>query len=457
MRNPTPDRLESPPAAPVGHYRWVVCGLLFLATTINYIDRQVISLLKPTLSAEYNWTETDYSYIIFNFTLAYAIGLVVVGRVIDKLGTKLGYALAIIFWSIAAMAHALAPSYGGPLIPSLALDSKTGFTFVTLAGAVAGFSLARFGLGLGEAGNFPASIKAVAEWFPKRERALATGVFNSGTNVGALVAPLVVPWVTINWGWRWAFLITGALGFLWLALWWWVYQHPRDQTRLSREELAYIESDPIEPTTSVPWLQLLRHRQTWAFAVGKFMTDPVWWLYLYWVPDFLHRTHGINLQASALPIFVIYQIATIGSVAGGWLPARLLARGWSLNAARKTAMLVPALCVLPIVFAAGAANLWVAVLLIGIAASAHQAWSANIFTFSSDMFPKRAVASVVGIGGMSGAIGGMLIALVVGQILQRTGSYVPVFLVAGCAYLAALAIIQLLVPVIRPVQIDAID
>jgi len=221
VANPTPDRLESPPAAPVGRYRWVVCGLLFLATTINYIDRQVISLLKPTLSAEYNWTETDYSYIIFNFTLAYAIGLVVVGRVIDKLGTKLGYALAIIFWSIAAMAHALAPSYGGPLIPSLALDSKTGFTFVTLAGAVAGFSLARFGLGLGEAGNFPASIKAVAEWFPKRERALATGVFNSGTNVGALVAPLVVPWVTINWGWRWAFLITGALGFLWLALWWW--------------------------------------------------------------------------------------------------------------------------------------------------------------------------------------------------------------------------------------------
>ena len=246
---------------------------------------------------------------------------------IDRLGTKLGYALAIVFWSIAAMAHAFGPSYSGPLIPSLALDAKTGFTFVTLGGAVAGFSLARFGLGLGEAGNFPASIKAVAEWFPKRERALATGVFNSGTNVGALVAPLVVPWVTINWGWRWAFLITGALGFLWLALWWWVYQHPRDQPRLSREELAYIESDPIEPTTSVPWLQLLRHRQTWAFAVGKFMTDPVWWLYLYWVPDFLHRTHGINLQASALPIFVIYQIATIGSVAGGWLPARLLARG----------------------------------------------------------------------------------------------------------------------------------
>jgi MFS transporter, ACS family, hexuronate transporter len=443
-----------PPSVRVGRYRWVICALLFIATTINYIDRQVISLLKPTLSAEFAWSEVDYSYIIFNFTLAYAIGLLVVGRVIDWLGTKLGYALAIVFWSIAAMAHAFGDRYTGPAIPSLALDAKTGFAFVTLAGSVAGFSLARFALGLGEAGNFPASIKAVAEWFPKKERALATGLFNSGTNVGALIAPLVVPWMTLAWGWPSAFVVTGALGFLWLILWWAVYESPRDHPRVTPEELAYIERDPIEPTTRVPWASLLRHRQAWAFAIGKFMTDPVWWLYLYWVPDFLHSKHGITLAGSALPIFVIYQIATVGSVAGGWLPARLIGRGWSLNAARKTAMLIPAVCVLPIIAAARVSNVWVAVVLIGVAAASHQAWSANIFTFSSDMFPKRAIGSIVGIGGMAGAIGGMLIALVVGQILQHTGNYVLVFLIAGFAYLAALGIIHLLVPVIRPVSLD---
>jgi ACS family hexuronate transporter-like MFS transporter len=445
---------KTTPIAPAGRYRWVICGLLFLATTINYIDRQVISLLGPTLSAQFGWSDLDYSYIIFNFTLAYAIGLLVVGNVIDRLGTKLGFALAIVFWSIAAIAHAVAHFYSGPSVPSLTLDATTGFAFVTLAGSVAGFSLARFALGLGEAGNFPASIKAVAEWFPKRERALATGIFNSGTNVGALVAPLAVPWITVVWGWEWAFIITGALGFLWLIVWLATYHSPQQHPRVSPAELAYIESDPIEPVTPVAWSRLLPHRQTWAFAVGKFMTDPIWWLYLYWVPDFLHRVHHIDLKGSALPIFVIYQIATVGSVLGGWLPARLLARGWSLNAARKTAMLVPAICVLPIVIAPRVSHMWFAVLLIGIAAAAHQAWSANIFTFSSDMFPKRAVGSVVGIGGMAGAVGGMLIALVVGQILERTGSYVPVFLMAGLAYLLALAAIQILVPTIKPVRID---
>jgi len=348
----------------------------------------------------------------------------------------------------------VAHSYTGPTIPAVALDEKTGFTIVSLAGSVAGFSLARFALGLGEAGNFPASIKAVAEWFPRKELAFATGIFNSGTNIGALIAPLAVPWITLTWGWEWAFIATGALGFLWLVAWLAMYRSPREHPRLSAAELAYIESDPIEAVTPVPWARLLPHRQTWAFAVGKFMTDPVWWLYLYWVPDFLHRVHHIDLKGSALPIFVIYQIATIGSVAGGWLPARLLERGWSLNAARKTAMLVPAICVLPIMLAPLVSNLWGACVLIGIAASAHQAWSANIFTFSSDMFPKRAVGSVVGIGGMAGAVGGMLISLVVGKVLQTTGSYVPIFLMAGLAYLIALGLIHLLVPTIKQVTLS---
>jgi ACS family hexuronate transporter-like MFS transporter len=442
------------PSARAGSFRWVICGLLFLATTINYVDRQVVALLAPTLSGLFHWTDVDYSYIVFNFTLAYAIGLLVMGRVMDWLGTKTGFALAIVAWSVAAIAHALAHRYTGPSIPALSLDEKTGFTIVSLAGSVAGFSLARFALGLGEAGNFPASIKAVAEWFPRKERALATGLFNSGTNVGALIAPLTVPWITLTWGWEWAFIATGALGFLWLLLWLAMYHPPREHPRLSAEELAYIESDPAEAVTKVPWARLLPHRQTWAFAVGKFMTDPIWWLYLYWVPDFLHRVHHIDLKGSALPIFVIYQIATIGSVAGGWLPARLLERGWSLNAARKTAMLIPAICVLPIMFAPFVSNLWAAVVLIGIAASAHQAWSANIFTFSSDMFPKRAVGSVVGIGGMAGSVGGMFISLVVGQVLQTTGSYVPIFLMAGLAYLTALGLIQLLVPTIKPVALS---
>ena len=440
---------------PAGRYRWVICSLLFFATTINYIDRQVVSLLGPTLSAEFGWSDLDYSHIIFNFTLAYAIGLLAVGPLIDRLGTKLGFALAIAFWSLAAIGHAVAHLYNGPAIPSIDISASTGFAFVSLVGTVAGFSLARFALALGEAGNFPASIKATAEWFPKKERALATGVFNSGTNVGALVAPLVVPWITLTWGWSWAFIITGALGFLWLAVWLLVYRPPREHPSLSKAELDYIESDPVESVQPIAWSRLLPHRQTWAFAAGKFLTDPIWWLYLYWVPDFLHKAHHIDLKGSALPIFVIYQIATIGSVAGGWLPARLMAKGWTLNGARKTAMLVPALCVLPIVFAPLVSSMWAAVLLIGLAAAAHQAWSANLFTFSSDMFPKRAVGSVVGIGGMGGAVGGMFIALAVGQILTATGgSYVIIFAMAGTAYLLAFGVIHLLVPTITPVTLD---
>jgi MFS transporter, ACS family, hexuronate transporter len=436
-----------PPKA--GHYRWYICALLFFATTINYVDRQVIGILKGTLEGEFGWSEIDYSNIVFSFQLAYAIGLLLAGRMMDRLGTKAGYALAIVVWSVAAIAHAEATVFG-PWVSGL-----LGMVGLAATPSVAGFIAARFALGLGEAGNFPAAIKATAEWFPKKERAFATGIFNSGTNVGALLTPLAVPWITITWGWYWAFVITGILGFFWLVLWWATYDNPETHQSLSAAELAYIRSDPAEATTPVPWAAVMRHREAWAFAIGKFMTDPIWWLYLFWIPDFLQRNHGLDLKSLGLPIVVIYLIADVGSIGGGWLSSRLISRGWTINAARKTAMLICALCVVPIIFAANAKSLWVAVVLVGIAAAAHQGWSANIFTFSSDMFPRRAVGSVVGFGGMAGALGGMLIAKVTGYLLEWTGSYYPVFLIAGFAYLAALLVIHLLVPVIRPVDLDA--
>ena len=413
----------------IGRYRWVICGLLFFAATVNYIDRQVIGILKPTLQSEIGWTEVQYSWIVFFFQAAYAVGLLLVGRLMDRFGTRKGFSFAVVFWSLAAMAHALVHS-------------------------VMGFSVARFMLGLGEAGNFPASIKTVAEWFPKKERALATGIFNSGTNIGALVTPLVVPWITLTWGWQAAFITTGALGFLWLAAWLLLYRRPEEHPKLSRAELAYIQSDPADPVVKVPWAKLLPHRQTWAFAIGKFLTDPVWWVYLFWLPDFLNKRHGLSLKDFGLPLVIVYVMADVGSIGGGWLSSTLIKRGWSVNAGRKTAMLVCALCVTPIVFAAQAPNLWVAVGLIGLAAAAHQGWSANIFTMTSDMFPRKAVGSVVGIGGMAGAVGGMLIARLVGEILQRTGSYVPIFLIAASAYLVALLVIQLLVPRLEPANLD---
>jgi ACS family hexuronate transporter-like MFS transporter len=413
----------------IGHYRWVICALLFFATTINYIDRQVVGVLKPTLQREIGWDEIGYSNIVFAFQLAYALGLAAVGRLMDRLGTSRGFSLSITFWSIAAMLHALARS-------------------------VTGFSIARFLLGLGEAGNFPAAIKTVAEWFPKKERALATGIFNAGTNIGAMVAPFVVSWITLRYGWRWAFIMTGAIGFLWLFFWWAFYRRPEEHPRLSKAELAYIQSDPPDPAVKIPWARLLPHRQTWAFAIGKFMTDPIWWLYLFWVPDFLNKTHGITLINVGPPVMAIYLIADVGSIGGGWLSSMLIKRGWSVNRGRKTAMLVCALCVTPIVFATRVSSLWAAVGLIGLAAAAHQGWSANIFTMASDMFPRRVVGSVVGIGGMAGAIGGMLIAKVTGYILQWTGSYIPLFVIAGSTYLVALVIIHLLVPRLEPADVS---
>ncbi len=411
-----------------GYFRWVICALLLFGVTKNYMDRQVLGVLKTTLQQEFGWNEIQYGHLVFYFQAAYAAGMVLVGGLIDRLGTRLGYALAMVFWSVASMAHAFAGSFGG-------------------------FAAARSALGFGEAGVFPASIKCVAEWFPKKERALATGIFNAGTNAGAIVTPLVVPWIALHWGWRAAFLITGALGFVWLIFWLLIYKKPEEHARVSAAELRYIRSDPAEPAGKIPWLKLLRCRQTWTFVMGKFLTDPIWWFYLFWVPDFLQRQHGLALMKIGLPIVVIYVVSDVGSVAGGWLSSWLIHRGHTVNAARKITMLICAVCVVPIIFAYRIESLWAAVLLIGLAAAAHQGFSANLYTLTSDMFPARAVGSVVGIGGMAGAIGGMFIAEVVGHTLQWTGSYMVPFLMAGSAYLLALVVIQLLSPKLEPAEI----
>lgn len=440
----------------MGHQRWIVCVLLLFAAIINYVDRQVIGILKPTLVETFGWKdERIYSSIVFSFQLAYAIGFVFVGRFMDWVGVRRGFALAVSIWSVAAMAHGAAALITDWKLPFLNLDAQKGFAIVTLTGGAVGLAIARFALGLGESGAFPASIKAVAEWFPKRERALATGIFNSGTNVGALVTPLVVPWITLHWGWQWAFVMTGALGFLWVTAWLAVYRPPENHPRIRPSELAYIRSDPPDPVVKIPWRKLLLHRQTWAFALGKFMTDPIWWLYLFWIPDFLHRNHGLDLKTIGLPLVVIYLVADVGSIGGGWLSGRFIKWGWSHNRARKVAMLVCASAVVPVMFAAKASSLWIAVALVALAAAAHQGWSANLFTLTSDMFPRKAVASVVGIGGMAGAIGGMSIAMLVGAILQATGSYLPVFIMAGCTYLVALLVIHLLSPRLEPARLDA--
>jgi ACS family hexuronate transporter-like MFS transporter len=444
--------------ARIGHFRWVICALLFFAATINYIDRQIIGILKPTLVKELGWTdERIYAAIVFSFQLAYAIGLLLAGRVMDRIGIRRGFTVAVVVWSIAAVGHAFADQLPWLKLPTLNLDATTGLSIVLLSGAAAGFALARFALGIGEGGNFPASIKAVAEWFPRKERSLATGIFNSGTNVGALVTPLVVPFIALHWGWQWAFIATGLTGFFWVAAWLWLYRSPDEHPRVSAAELAHIRSDPPEQSTPIPWSSLVSHRQTWAFAIGKFMTDPIWWLYLFWIPDFLNRNHGLDLKSLGLPLVVIYLVADVGSIGGGWLSSALIKRGHSVNAARKISMLLCAVSVVPIVFAAQTASLWVAVALVSLAAAAHQGWSANLFTLTSDMFPRRAVGSVVGIGGTAGAIGGMLIALVVGEILQKTGSYVPIFIIAGSAYLAALTVIHLLVPRLEPARTDRFE
>lgn len=412
----------------IGHYRWTVCALLFFATTINYIDRQVLGILAPVLQQEIGWSEAEYGFIVTAFQAAYALGLLLVGRMMDVFGTKVGYSLAMIVWSIAAMGHALARS-------------------------AFGFGVARFSLGLGESGNFPAAIKTVAEWFPKKERAFATGIFNAGSNVGAVVAPLLVPWITLKWGWQEAFIATGLIGFIWLIFWWRLYEVPDQQKKLSKAELDFIRSDAPESMEKIPWRKLITYRETLAFSIGKFLTDPVWWFYLYWVPLFLNRTYGLTLDKIGLPLVVIYLLADVGSIGGGWLSSAFIKHGWSVNKARKSAMLICAICVTPIVFVSQASNVWVAVALLGLATAAHQGWSANLFTTASDMFPRRAIGSVVGVGGMAGSVGGMLVSTSAGLILQFTGSYMSLFIFAGSIYLIALLVFHLLVPKLEAAKI----
>ncbi|MDN3582539.1 MFS transporter [Mucilaginibacter flavus] len=422
------------------NYRWVVVSLLFFATTINYLDRQVIGLLKPVLEVEFKWTESDYGYIVMAFSTAYAAGLLVFGGFIDKIGTKLGYTISLIVWSVAAMLHAIVKS-----------------TF--------GFGVVRAALGVGESGNFPAAIKVVAEWFPKKERAFATGIFNSGANIGAVVAPVMVPWILGIYGWQMAFLITGAIGFIWLVFWWIFYEIPSKHKKVSQEELAYINSDSetasvTENETKIKWIELFGIRQTWTFVIGKFLTDPIWWFFLFWLPSYFSSTFNLDLKKPSLPLILVYTATSIGSIGGGYLSSYFIKKGWPVFKARKTAMLIFALCVLPIISAKYATNVWQAVALISLAAAAHQAWSANIFTTASDMFPKRALSSVVGIGGMAGSVGGILFPFLVGHILDyyKKGGhlligYNLIFLICGCAYLLAWFIMHLLSPKMKPVNL----
>ena len=411
-------------------YRWTVCALLFLATTINYIDRQVLGILAPTLQAELGWSEADYGDVVSWFSLVYAFGFLAAGRLLDRFGVRRGFATAVVVWSLAAIGHAFART-------------------------TAAFSAARALLGLGESANFPGAIKCVAEWFPKRERALATGIFNAGTNTGAIITPLVVPWIALHWGWQWAFIVTGSLGFLWLVLWLALYRSPEHHPRVTPAELAHIRSDPVEAQeTAVPWVRLLGYRQTWAFAAGKLLADPIWWFYLYWLPKFLDAQYGIKLAQVALPLIVVYLVADVGSVGGGWLSGALIKRGWTVNRARKTAMLAMAVLIMPTALAPMAGSMWAAVVIVSVAAAAHQAWSANVYTLASDMFPRAAVGSVVGIGAFAGAMGGVLFQRVTGRVLEANGNdYTPIFVVCGLAYVTAWVIIHVLAPRLAPAKV----
>ncbi len=419
-------------ARPTGRYRWTICSLLFAATAINYIDRQMIGVLKPVLQADLGWSEQQYADIVFWFQAAYGMGFLVMGRLVDRTGARWGYAIAFSFWTLAHMAHGLVST-------------------------VVQFAAARFALGLGEAGNFPSGLKAVAEWFPQRERAFAVGLFNAGANVGAIATPLIVPAITIAYGWRMAFIATGGLSIVWLIAWIAVYRRPADHPRVGSAELALIQSDPSPRVKKVSWLRLFSVRETWAYAVPKFLTDPIWWMFLFWLPDFLGKRYGLDLKSFGVPLVAIYILSDGGSVLGGWLSSRLLQRGWSANAARKVTMLGCSVAVLPIVTVQYVDNLWTAVVLIGIATAAHQAFSANLLTLPSDLFPRQAVASVVGIGGMAGAIGGMLIAKFVGYVLAASGSYAPIFAVAGGAYLCALLSLHLISPRLAPAPFELVE
>lgn len=419
-------------AARAGSYRWAICGLLFAATAINYIDRQMIGVLKPTLQAEIGWSETDYANIVFWFQAAYALGYMAFGRFVDVAGARLGYAISFTLWTLAHMAHGM-------------------------VSGVTQFAAARFALGIGESGNFPAGLKAVTDWFPQKERALAVGIFNAGANVGAIITPLLVPAITLAYGWRMAFIVTGALSFIWLAAWIALYRRPAEHPRVSAGELAYIRSDPADAVGRIAWARLLTVRETWAYAGAKFLTDPIWWMFLFWLPDFLGKRHGLDLKSFGPPLVAIYVLSDVGSVLGGWGSSRLLRRGATANVARKMTMLVCAIAVTPIFFGQYIDDLWLAVLVIGIAAAAHQAFSANLLTLPSDLFPRTAVASVVGIGGTAGGIGGMMMAKYAGYVLEAFGTYTPIFMVAGSAYLLALLLVHLLSPRLERTRADLVD
>jgi ACS family hexuronate transporter-like MFS transporter len=429
----TPDGTSAETSV-VGRYRWVVCSLLFFATTINYIDRQILSLLKPILDGQLGWTNAEFGQVNAAFQASYAVGLLLFGALIDRVGTRIGYALSIAAWSAAAISHAA-------------------------VGSIAGFFRARVALGLGEGGNFPSAIKAVALWFPRRERAYATALFNSGANVGAIIAPATIPWMALHWGWRSAFVAAGIAGFVWLFFWVAFYEVPERSRRLRQAELAHIRSDPAEPATSgtIGWGQILRHRQAWSFIAGKFLTDPVWWFFLIWLPDYFKKTRGLDLKKSWLHLVTVYTIVTVLSVLASWLTGLLTRRGIGVNRARKLSMLGSAVAVLPILGVTRAGD-WGAVCLIGLAGAAHQAWSANLYTSASDMFPRRAVASLVGLGGMAGSIGGILFPIFSGKLLDRsqasgnvTAGYAILFVICGSAYLLAFGISHLLAPRFDPI------
>jgi ACS family hexuronate transporter-like MFS transporter len=431
----------------IGRYRWRICAVLFLATTVNYIDRNVLSftmidtafrkeMLDLPATAVLTDADTGHfkelmGYVDAAFKIAYALGFLLAGYLVDRLGTKKGYAISLTVWSIAGVMN--------------------GFT-----GTIKGLSITRFILGIGESGNFPSAVKAVAEWFPKKERSLAAGVFNAGANIGVIVTALAVPYITIHYGWRMAFVATGLLGFIVLALWWLVYEKPEQHSKVSAEELAYINSDQEPETTKIPWTKLLRYRQTWAFAMGKFLADPIWYFYLTWLPDFFNSSEALDtkldLKNIGIPFIIIYLVSDVGSVFFGWLSSRLIKHGWSVNKARKFTLFICACCVVPIIFASTTNSLYIAVALISLAAAGHQGWSANMYTLTSDMFPKKSVASVVGIGSMMGATGGAIFAASTGIIRVKFG-YVPLFLIAGSAYLIALLFVHLLAPKLEPVDI----
>jgi ACS family hexuronate transporter-like MFS transporter len=421
----------------VGRYRWIICALLFVATTILYIDRQILALVKGTLDLEFHWTNEQYGYVTAAFQLSYGAGLLGYGWFVDRFGVRVGYALTILGWSLAAMGHSLVRS-------------------------VRGFVVARGALGLAESGNFPSAIKATAQWFPKKERALATAIFNSGANVGPVLAPAIIPFIALQWGWRSTFIMVGSLGLLWQLAWWLFYETPERQKRLGARELAFIQSDTSEPAggEKAPWRLLLKYRQTWAFAVAKLLTDPVWWFFLYWLPDYFKKSRGLDIKESWFYLVAIYGIVTVLSIYGGWLTGFLVRRGWTVTRARKTGMLIFALCVTPIFFATRIGT-WGAVALIGLAGAAHQAWSANLFTTVSDTFPKTAVASVVGIGGLVGSVGGFFFPILTGRLVDHyqalhaaTTAYAILFAICASAYLVAFGLNHLLAPRYETIKLE---